>query len=71
MRLKSITEIHNKRGDGDPSHSASASLENGRGITFLTFDALDEKKALAFVGHSSAGASVLFVGTTRDNFQGM
>lgn len=36
----------------------------------LTYDELDEKLALKHVNDHGAGASVLFVGTTRNEFQG-
>lgn len=64
MKKKSST------GGGEASHKTSVLLPDGLGSAALTFDSLDERAALRFVGHASAGASVLFVGTTRDNFQG-
>lgn len=36
----------------------------------LTYTPLDEKAALAHVRDNGAGATCLFVGTTRDDFQG-
>lgn len=36
----------------------------------LSFETLDEASILRQINHPSAGASVLFVGTTRDNFKG-
>ncbi|PWN45310.1 Molybdopterin biosynthesis MoaE, partial [Ceraceosorus guamensis] len=39
-------------------------------VAELTYDALDESAALRHVRDASAGGTVLFVGTTRDTFQG-
>lgn len=52
-------------------HSAPARLVlSGTGdLAQLTYDALDESEALRYVRDAGAGATVLFVGTTRDTFQ--
>lgn len=39
-------------------------------IVLLTFEHLDEREALQYVRKAEAGASVLFVGTTRNEFKG-
>ncbi|KDN52089.1 Molybdopterin biosynthesis MoaE, partial [Tilletiaria anomala UBC 951] len=50
--------------------STSGSLNNEDGDAFtLTLEPLDEARAMKFVRSPSAGATCMFVGTTRDTFQ--
>ena len=45
-------------------------LEEGGDMVEITEQLLDVSKASAAVGDDGAGAISLFVGTTRDNFEG-
>jgi hypothetical protein len=49
--------------------SIKETLANGD-IVFLTSEELDEREALQHVRKAEAGATVLFVGTTRNEFKG-
>lgn len=49
--------------------SGSVSTRYGD-IAILTYDELQEKKAIRAVADDGAGATVLFCGTTRDSFKG-
>jgi hypothetical protein len=53
----------------EPDEEFDEVLENGDRI-ILTNSELDESRALAFVRDAGAGATVLFVGTTRNEFEG-
>lgn len=55
--------------EDDASISVQETLPNGDSIV-LTMDKLDETGALNHVRRAEAGATVLFVGTTRNEFQG-
>jgi molybdopterin synthase catalytic subunit len=49
-----------------------SSEEPGRGdFLELGYEPLDNERAVKLVTHASAGAISTFVGTTRDNFQGL
>ncbi|CAI5743595.1 unnamed protein product [Peronospora destructor] len=48
-----------------------SSDERGRGdFVKVSYEPLDNQRAVEFVTHPSAGAISTFIGTTRDNFQG-
>ncbi|KAL9933150.1 hypothetical protein V8E36_007868 [Tilletia maclaganii] len=51
------------------SVSATTSTESGD-VAQLTYEAIDEGSVLRAVRDAGAGATCLFVGTTRDHFQG-
>lgn len=51
--------------------SYATSLETEDGVCALTYERLDVPAILASVGDNGAGAQALFIGTTRDNFQGL
>lgn len=54
-----------------PASSVAGQVETAEGdCACLTFEVLDEKQAIRSVSDNGAGATVLFSGTTRDNFQG-
>ncbi|KAJ7038249.1 molybdenum cofactor synthesis 2 [Mycena alexandri] len=51
------------------SVAASLDLEGGLGFCALSFT-LDVQQIIASVGHDGAGATAVFIGTTRNSFQG-
>lgn len=53
----------------EPDDEFSETLASGDRIV-LTYSELDERQALQHVRDAGAGASVLFVGTTRNEFEG-
>lgn len=55
--------------EDDPSISVKETLPNGDHLE-LTTSELEERCALEHVRRAEAGATVLFVGTTRNEFQG-
>ncbi|KAJ7786261.1 Molybdopterin biosynthesis MoaE [Mycena metata] len=50
------------------SVATSLELENGLGFCALSFT-LDVQQIIASVGHDGAGATAVFIGTTRNSFQ--
>ena len=54
----------------DPPASAAAKLEIPEGVFVLTYDKLDSEAILRSAQDDAAGAIAVFVGTTRNSFQG-
>ena len=54
----------------DCMSSVEARLEIPEGVCVLTFDSLNVDQIVKSVGDDSAGATTVFVGTTRSSFQG-
>jgi molybdopterin synthase catalytic subunit len=50
--------------------STAGRLETQNGIVVLTYDPLDVAQIIGSVGDDAAGATAVFVGTTRDSFKG-
>jgi molybdopterin synthase catalytic subunit len=50
--------------------SVETSLETPEGICVLTYEPLDVERIRSCVSDDGAGASVVFIGTTRNNFAG-
>jgi len=55
---------------GTPSTSLATSLEIPEGICVLTYDTLDVEQIRTFVSDNGAGANLVFIGTTRNSFEG-
>lgn len=53
-----------------PAASVEARLETADGVSVLTYDKLDTQQIIASVGNDQAGATAVFIGTTRDSFRG-
>lgn len=53
-----------------PVASVEARLETADGVSVLTYDKLDTQQIIASVGDDQAGATAVFIGTTRDSFKG-
>jgi molybdopterin synthase catalytic subunit len=53
-----------------PAASTPARLESTQGVCVLTFEPLDVGTAIKAVGDDGAGATAIFIGTTRNSFQG-
>ena len=53
-----------------PSASFGTRLETEDGECVLTYDPLNAEEIIKSVGDDSAGATAVFIGTTRNNFQG-
>lgn len=53
-----------------PVASVEARLETADGVSVLTYDKLDTQRIIASVGDDQAGATAVFIGTTRDSFKG-
>lgn len=53
-----------------PSTSVASREEWGRNVCALTYDELDIQSITRSVGDDGAGATVVFVGTTRNKFKG-
>ncbi|KAJ3479612.1 hypothetical protein NLI96_g8940 [Meripilus lineatus] len=53
-----------------PAASVAAREETSEGIAVLTYDDLDVQQIIASVGDNGAGATAVFIGTTRDSFKG-
>lgn len=53
-----------------PSTSIPAKEEWGGNVCVLTYDALDVDAITRSVGDDRAGATVTFIGTTRNSFRG-
>jgi len=55
----------------DQQHSVTGAVYSPAGDeVLLSYEPLDEAKALRFVRDASAGATCVFAGTTRDTFEG-
>ena len=54
----------------DPSASTAAKLDIPEGTFVLTYDKLDSKAIIQSVQDDTAGATAVFIGTTRNSFQG-
>jgi molybdopterin synthase catalytic subunit len=54
-----------------PSASVAASLELPEGVCVLTYDTLNVEQIRCSVASDGAGATVVFVGTTRNSFKGI
>ena len=54
----------------NPPASTAAKLEIPEGIFVLTFDKLDSEAVIQSVQDDTAGATAVFIGTTRNSFQG-
>lgn len=54
-----------------PLASASASLTLPEAECILTYDPLDASKIITSVQDDGAGATAVFIGTTRDSFKGV
>ena len=53
-----------------PSASVNASLDTEHGVVALTYDKLPVQDIIASVGDDRAGATAVFLGTTRNSFKG-
>jgi molybdopterin synthase catalytic subunit len=53
-----------------PSASTSAKVETAQSICVLTYDSLDVNTVISAVGDDRAGANAVFIGTTRNSFEG-
>lgn len=53
-----------------PSASVEAHLETEHGISVLTYGKLAVQEIISSVGDDRAGATAVFIGTTRDSFKG-
>lgn len=53
-----------------PSTSVASREEWGRNVCVLTYDELDVQSITRSVEDDGAGATVVFVGTTRNTFKG-
>ena len=54
----------------DPPASVAAKLEIPEGTFALTFNKLDSEAVIRSVQDETAGATAVFIGTTRNSFQG-
>ena len=53
-----------------PAASVEARLDTEDGICVLTYHKLDTQAIIASVTDDKAGATAVFIGTTRDSFKG-
>ena len=53
-----------------PSASIEARLEIPEGTCVLTYQPLDVQTVIRSVGDDAAGATAVFIGTTRNSFKG-
>ena len=53
-----------------PAASIAASEETSEGIAVLTYDDLKVQQIISSVSDDGAGATAVFIGTTRDSFRG-
>ncbi|KIP11375.1 hypothetical protein PHLGIDRAFT_99520 [Phlebiopsis gigantea 11061_1 CR5-6] len=53
-----------------PAASVEARLETEDGVCVLTYNSLDTQDILSSVGDDAAGATAVFIGTTRNSFKG-
>lgn len=56
--------------DGMSAFSVDGRLETDNGVSVLTHTPLDTTHIVASVGNAGAGATAVFIGTTRDSFKG-
>lgn len=56
--------------DGMSAFSVDGRLETDNGVSVLTHTPLDTAHIVASVGDAGAGATAVFIGTTRDSFKG-
>ena len=53
-----------------PSASVEARLEIPEGVCVLTYEKLDTQAIIQSVADDGAGATAVFIGTTRNSFKG-
>lgn len=53
-----------------PAASIEARLETEDGVCVLTYNKLDAQEVISSVGDDQAGATAVFIGTTRNSFRG-
>lgn len=53
-----------------PAASVEARLETEDGVCVLTYGNLDTQEIVMSVGDDAAGATAVFIGTTRNSFKG-
>ncbi len=53
-----------------PPASVEAVLDTADGIAVLTYSPLDVQQIISSVGDDRAGATAVFLGTTRNSFKG-
>lgn len=53
-----------------PSASIDARLDIAEGTCVLTHDPLETQQIIQYVADDKAGATAVFIGTTRDSFKG-
>lgn len=53
-----------------PAASVEARLETEDGVCVLTYNSLDTQDIVSSVGDDAAGATAVFIGTTRNSFKG-
>lgn len=53
-----------------PAASVEARLETEDGVCVLTYKKLDTQEVISSVGDDQAGATAVFIGTTRNSFRG-
>ena len=56
--------------DDWPEASVETRLETPDGICVLSYNPLDAQEIIASVGDNQAGATAVFIGTTRNSFKG-
>ena len=54
-----------------PAASVEAHLDTEDGTCVLTYNALNTQEITASVADDQAGATAIFIGTTRNSFKGM
>ena len=55
----------------DPQQSVDAELITDDGVCVLTHTPLDVQAIISSVGSDEAGATAVFIGTTRNSFKGL
>ena len=55
----------------DPQQSVDAQLITEDGVCVLTHTPLDVQAIISSVGSDEAGATAVFIGTTRNSFKGL
>ena len=55
----------------DPQQSVDAELVTDDGVCVLTHTPLDVQAIINSVGSDEAGATAVFIGTTRNSFKGL
>ena len=53
-----------------PAASVETRLETEDGVSVLTYNKLDTQEIISSVGDDQAGATAVFIGTTRNSFKG-